>query len=85
MGKGRSIVTDLNPKGLVTDLSKSEKIIVTLIAEGFLDKEIATKLGISVETVKSNERRIREKLDLLGIDSHTRVRLARLMWEGRII
>lgn len=78
------VKTELNPEGLATKLSPSEYKVAFLISEGLLDKQIAVKLGITIETVKHVERMIRRKCDLIGLDSHTRVRLARLVWEGKI-
>lgn len=43
-------------------LTGRELEIITLLAEGFLDKEIAEKLKISVRTVQSYTRQIYIKL-----------------------
>jgi two-component system, NarL family, nitrate/nitrite response regulator NarL len=45
-------------------LTAREKEIVTYIAEGFLNKEIADKLGLSVKTVGVHREHIMEKLKL---------------------
>ena len=47
-----------------TGLSPREKEVHGLIAEGCLDKEIAEKLEIGYETVRTHLRRIFQKLDV---------------------
>jgi DNA-binding NarL/FixJ family response regulator len=54
-----------------TRMTKREKQIVELIADGFANKEIAQKLHLSTYTVKSHVHNILEKLAL-----HTRVQIA---------
>jgi DNA-binding NarL/FixJ family response regulator len=44
------------------DLSAREKEVLDLLSQGFMYKEIADKLGISFETVRTYIRRIYEKL-----------------------
>jgi DNA-binding NarL/FixJ family response regulator len=46
----------------VDGLSPREQEILTLLAKGFLYKEIAESLGISVETVRTHIRNLYEKL-----------------------
>jgi len=46
------------------DLSPREKEVLDFLAQGFLYKEIADKLGISYETVHTYVRRIYEKLQV---------------------
>jgi len=53
-------------------MTKREKQVVELIADGFTNKEIAQKLHLSVYTVKSHVHNILEKLAL-----HTRVQIAK--------
>lgn len=43
------------------ELTARELEIAKLISEEFLNKEIAYKLGISLDTVKNHLRKIREK------------------------
>jgi two-component system NarL family response regulator len=52
-------------------MTKREREIVALIAEGCSNKEIATSLNIAVDTVKSHVHNILEKLAL-----HTRLEIA---------
>ena len=44
------------------DLSAREKEVLDLLSQGFMYKEIADKLGISFETVRTYIRRVYEKL-----------------------
>jgi DNA-binding CsgD family transcriptional regulator len=48
------------PSGL-TQLSAREQELVTLVAEGRTDAQIATQLFISISTVRSHLDRIRDK------------------------
>ncbi|HEY4248706.1 MAG TPA: response regulator transcription factor [Lacunisphaera sp.] len=51
------------PKGLdTTTLTEREKEILTLLSQGFANKELADKLQISVPTVRTHLRHIYEKL-----------------------
>jgi DNA-binding NarL/FixJ family response regulator len=54
-------------------LSERECEVVRLIAEGFVNREIAEQLGIGVRTVKTHRARASEKLGLPS--SHTRSQL----------
>ena len=45
-------------------LSPREKQILSLIKEGYLSKEIAEKLFLSVHTVNTHRQRILEKLNV---------------------
>lgn len=47
---------------LTTKLTPREEEILTLLSRGFVSKEIATKLGVSYETVRDHLRHIYEKL-----------------------
>jgi DNA-binding NarL/FixJ family response regulator len=49
---------------LLRKLSKTERIVLKLMAEGASYKEIAVQLGISVETVRTHSRRIFKKLQV---------------------
>jgi len=48
------------------ELSPREEAVMRLIAEGFANKEISTKLSISVKTVETYKARSMEKLGLAG-------------------
>lgn len=49
---------------LVTPLTKRELMVVKLICEGLTNKQIAEKMFLSVNTIKSHNQRIFEKLDV---------------------
>lgn len=53
-------------------MTKRERQVIELIADGFTNKEIAQKLHLSTSTVKSHVHNILEKLAL-----HTRVQIAK--------
>ncbi len=44
------------------ELSKREKEVVQLVAEGYKNREVAEKLGISVKTVETHRANIMNKL-----------------------
>lgn len=48
-------------------LTERERQLYHLLAEGMSNKEIATRLGLSIHTVETHRTRIMEKLDLHGI------------------
>jgi DNA-binding CsgD family transcriptional regulator len=48
------------------DLTLREREVVALLAEGLSNKEIARKLGISVDTAKFHVGRVIDKLDATG-------------------
>jgi DNA-binding NarL/FixJ family response regulator len=52
-------------------MTKREREIITLIADGLSNKEIAVTLNIAIHTVKSHIHNIMEKLAL-----HTRLQIA---------
>lgn len=51
-----------NPEDKASVLSPREKEIIALLAKGFLYKEIANELGLSVETIRTHIHNIYEKL-----------------------
>jgi len=63
---GHKTIKDiLSPKGLIekkVNLTNKEKEIVSLICQGYRNKEIAQKLNISEQTVKSHCNRIYKKV-----------------------
>jgi DNA-binding NarL/FixJ family response regulator len=52
-------------------MTKREREVIDLIAEGLSNKEIGTRLHIAIHTVKSHVRNVMEKLTL-----HTRLQIA---------
>jgi DNA-binding NarL/FixJ family response regulator len=57
-------------------MTKREREIITLIADGLSNKEIAGRLNIAIHTVKSHVHNIMEKLAL-----HTRLQIAKFTHE----
>jgi DNA-binding NarL/FixJ family response regulator len=56
------------PKPLKSpELSLREREVLTLIAEGFSNKEAASLLGVSVRTVEKHRERIMDKLNLHSV------------------
>lgn len=51
-------------QGGYDDLTPREREILTLIAEGFTNREIADKLVISIHTVQTHRQNLMDKLDL---------------------
>jgi DNA-binding NarL/FixJ family response regulator len=49
---------------LLERLTPSEQVVLRLVADGYVAKEIAYRLGVSEETVRSHMRGIRNKLDV---------------------
>jgi len=49
---------------LLRKLTKTERVVIKLMAEGAVYKEISVQLGISVETVRTHSRRIFKKLNV---------------------
>jgi two-component system, NarL family, nitrate/nitrite response regulator NarL len=62
------------------NLTKREETVLTLIAEGQCNKEIARTLNISVRTVETHRQNIKNKLDI-----HTAAGLARYAIEHNLI
>ena len=60
-------------------MTKREREIIVLIAEGLSNKEIGRQLNIATHTVKSHVHNIMEKLAL-----HTRLQLAKYTHDGEI-
>ena len=54
-------------------LTKQEKRVANLIAQEYLEKEIAAALFISVHTVHTHTKNIRKKLNVKNIAGITRV------------
>lgn len=76
-------VKELGPSKLIQSvrMTKREREIVELIAEGLANKEIAYKLNLSIYTVKSHVHNILEKMSLntrvqIAIHSHTAAKTA---------
>jgi two-component system, NarL family, nitrate/nitrite response regulator NarL len=59
-----------------TEISSREREVLTLIAEGFSNKETAHVLGVSVRTVEKHRERIMDKLDLHSVVELTKYAIA---------
>lgn len=58
-------------------LTNREREVLTLIAEGLSNKEIATSLGVGVRTVETHRERIMRKLDIHSVAGLTRFAIAK--------
>jgi DNA-binding NarL/FixJ family response regulator len=59
-----------------TDLTSREAELLQLIAEGHVNKQIASELGISIKTVEKHRQHLMEKLDIHDIAGLTRFAIA---------
>ena len=60
-------------------LSRRELEVLKLIASGMMNKDIATKLKISIRTVESHRAKIMDKLDLRNVAELVRFAVARAL------
>ena len=60
------------PRSQEAKLSKREREVLQLIAEGQSTKEIAAKLYVSVKTVETHRKQIMDKLDIYSIAELTK-------------
>jgi two-component system nitrate/nitrite response regulator NarL len=58
-------------------LTNREREVLTFIADGFSNKEIAAQLGVGVRTVETHRERIMRKLDIHTIAGLTRYALSK--------
>jgi len=58
-------------------LTKREREVLTQVAEGLSNKEIAGRLGVGVRTVETHRERIMRKLDIHSIAGLTKFAIAR--------
>jgi len=61
----------------VLTLSTREREVLTLVADGLSNKEIAMHLGVGVRTIETHRERIMRKLDIHSIAGLTRFAIAR--------
>lgn len=66
-----------NNGGDEAQLTNREREVLTFIADGFSNKEIAAQLGVGVRTVETHRERIMKKLDIHTIAGLTRYALAK--------
>ncbi len=60
-------------------LTEREREVLSLIAEGLLNKQIADRLGIGVRTIETHRERIMRKLDIHTVAGLTKYAIARGM------
>lgn len=78
----RNVISRMNVSEKKMSLTKREKEIVSLICHGYRNKEIAQKLDISEQTVKSHCNRIFKKV---GVSDRLQLALyTRKVWPGYI-
>jgi len=77
MVKPADLLAPREPNDAFSRLTRREREVVKLVAEGLLDKEIAERLGISYTTVRTHLDRSFQKLGVTN-----RSRLARIVQEG---
>lgn len=61
---------------MLPTLTDREREVLTLIAEGLLNKQIADKLGIGVRTIETHRERIMRKLDIHTVAGLTKYAIA---------
>jgi two-component system, NarL family, nitrate/nitrite response regulator NarL len=59
------------------DLTNRERQVLTLVAEGFSNKEVATRLDVGVRTVETHRERIMRKLGIHSVAGLTRFAIAK--------
>jgi DNA-binding NarL/FixJ family response regulator len=65
--------TPTSPRDLLT---KREREVLVLIAEGLLNKEIASQLGVGVRTVETHRERIMRKLNIHNVAGLTKLAIS---------
>ena len=70
-------VSGHNAGGPHDQLTKREREVLTHIAEGLSNKEIANHLGVGVRTVETHRERIMRKLDIHSVAGLTKYAVAR--------
>lgn len=64
------------PSSGPSSLSRRELQVLTLIAEGYTNKQVADQLGISVRTVETHRERLMRKLDVQGTAALTKAAIS---------
>ncbi len=59
-----------------TELTSREAELLQMIAEGHVNKQIASELGISIKTVEKHRQHLMEKLNIHDIAGLTRFAIA---------
>lgn len=71
-GEGVARATAPSPSALLATLTNREREVLTLVAGGFLNKEIGGRLGISVRTVEAHRDSVMRKLAVRSAAGLTR-------------
>ncbi|MGO8930909.1 MAG: response regulator [Limisphaerales bacterium] len=61
----------------LAELTKREREVLLLVAEGFSNKEIANNLGLGIRTVETHRERIMRKLGVHSVAGLTRLAIAK--------
>ena len=61
-GQGAVGAPEQKPETVGVELNERESEVLRLLARGFLNRQIATHLGVSVKTVEADKARAMEKL-----------------------
>jgi DNA-binding NarL/FixJ family response regulator len=67
-----------------TELTTREAELLQLVAEGHVNKQIASELGISIKTVEKHRQHLMEKLDIHDIAGLTRFAIAEGIIESSV-
>ena len=67
-----------------TELTTRESELLQLVAEGHVNKQIASELGISIKTVEKHRQHLMEKLDIHDIAGLTRFAIAEGIIESSV-
>ncbi len=73
----------LEPPDAVDRLTRREREVLTLVAEGLANKEIAARLHIGVRTVQTHRHRLMSKLEVHNAAALTRIAFAAGLVEAR--
>lgn len=68
--------THVDSQTRLTDLSPRELQVMRLVAEGKTSKEIATLLGLGLQTIRSYRKTMMKKLDINNVATLTRLALS---------
>lgn len=64
---GRNLPPDYVPQRALCPLTPREREVAALLAQGLINKEVASRLGISLTTVISHRKNIMEKLHVRSV------------------
>lgn len=79
----KSIPAEPAPEAVISDLTPREREILALVAKGLSNKEIASKLFLSVRTVEAHRENIMRKLDIRGTAALTMYAISKGIVEAK--